>query len=282
MANDVLSEKPGERTQRIAGPHIAAIIDIIARDDFNPDHATDIGNEVRAAVDDALAAVQAQPFCRLCVGQGRIYVGTEWRLCSCQPQPVSPEPKCQQCGWVNFEHEKGCSRSVSARPDVEAALRAMWDDGFQTCRSYTDNWVHCQGEQKERRVQAALASVSHLRDETCEPDVVGYREVVVRLMDADNDPLLVHGPFPECQIGHPHKGSECPVWTLPPLTREPDTAGRVELLTSVEAALVHEMNCGECGESGCGSCQCGTPAILERLRAALQRARESAPQGHQE
>jgi hypothetical protein len=39
-----------------------------------------------------LAAVQAQPFCRLCVGQGRIYVGTEWRLCSCQPQPVSARP----------------------------------------------------------------------------------------------------------------------------------------------------------------------------------------------
>jgi hypothetical protein len=84
----------------------------------------------------ALAAVQAQPVtvCRLCLGQGRIYVGAEWRLCSCQPQPAS------------------------ARPD-ESALRMMWDAGFQTCRDYTDNWVHCQGEQKERRVQAALSRV---------------------------------------------------------------------------------------------------------------------------
>jgi hypothetical protein len=49
-----VEEQPGQLTQKIAGPHIAAIIDIIARDDFNPDHATDIGNEVRAAVDAAL------------------------------------------------------------------------------------------------------------------------------------------------------------------------------------------------------------------------------------
>ncbi len=43
---------------------------------------------------------------------------------------------------------------ASAWPEVdEAALRAMWDHGFKTCRSYTDNWFHCEGEQKERRVQ---------------------------------------------------------------------------------------------------------------------------------
>jgi hypothetical protein len=43
-------------------------------------------------------------------------------------------------------------------------------------------------------------------------EVKDAREVTVRLMDSDDDPLLVHLPYQECQIGEPHHGSTCPVW----------------------------------------------------------------------
>jgi hypothetical protein len=48
---------------------------------------------------------------------------------------------------------------ASEAMDLEAQLREMWKDGFDTCRSYTDNWYHCEGEQRERRILAALARV---------------------------------------------------------------------------------------------------------------------------
>jgi hypothetical protein len=47
--------------------------------------------------------------------------------------------------------------------DNLAQLREMWKDGFDTCRSYTDNWYHCEGEQRERRILAALARVKGQR-----------------------------------------------------------------------------------------------------------------------
>jgi hypothetical protein len=195
-------------------------------------------------------------------------------LAAVQAQPVSARPGvelCPACGKVANDVFGVCSHGFHA-PKPTVCPVPCADGQLRPCHAY------CQrcGDEIER------ASVSPLRDETREPGVVGYREVVVRLMDADNDPLLVHGPFPECQIGHPHKGSECPVWTLPPLTREPDTAGRVEPMREAIRRIEYDRKLvatraekrKETAEQQAWSR--GYDRAMGDALAALQRARESA------
>jgi hypothetical protein len=158
MANDVLSdEQIANLIDAYGSPHEWADKEVaVALRELQHRRAQE-----NSSLPGTLAAVQAQPVSHAplhkmsCLSMKGSRLNGDPFPCDCpasEAQPVSAEPKCPQCGWVNFEHEKGCSRSVSARPDPA--------------------WMQAQ-----RAIQERDATGSHpLRDETREPDTAGREE----------------------------------------------------------------------------------------------------------
>jgi hypothetical protein len=233
MANDVLSdEQIANLIDAYGSPHEWADKEVaVALRELQHRRAQE-----NSSLPGTLAAVQAQPFCRLCVGQGRIYVGTEWRLCSCQPQPVSAGPEVDLPALAN--------RIVSCVEDESAP------------------------EHFDQRVAVVLdllqrAPVSHLRDETREPDTAGR-------VERGSEPI-----WTSCPHGcHPMGCIQCQFEA-----RAAEAAAACEALEQLAEDVSWEL----CHYAGLTKTFGQVPPDMTlhalakpRILAALQRARESA------
>jgi hypothetical protein len=75
---------------------------------------------------------------------------------------------------------------MSTQTDLEAKARAAWEAGFSLAINYGDNYVHCQGEQRERQWKAHWDSACSLTQpkEGLEADNERLRALVQVLVDA--------------------------------------------------------------------------------------------------
>jgi hypothetical protein len=90
------------------------------------------------------------------------------------------------CYCTAAEREYAYRKALSQPSSGEETgrLRAMWQAGFDACRNYGDNWIHCEGEQKERAIQRALAALN--QSPSVSPDRPTKEQVEALRADADD------------------------------------------------------------------------------------------------
>jgi hypothetical protein len=151
---------------------------------------------------------------------------------------------------------------VSARPDVAKLLR----DALKRTQCDGTSWMLREQKAVRLLLSAALASVPPLRDETREPDV----SPGVYSLPANAPPILrlrsiVRGMQADCATNILMSLETLQEVLAVFETREPDTAGRVEAFTALDAAIDWME-----GASPDHECYAFVEALVQRARESAQ------------